>query len=116
MDASDSTCSAGNGAPLAPTGFSSFLALEESGKEGRAKELGSRNHPAHSTHTWHFSNRYGEEWKFTFDPAKREGGLSGSDVNWEVYRVVEGRAIGLLLNDEEIQWLRQAWKEATARA
>ena len=75
--------------------------------------MGNPRPPDPAAHTWHFTNRYGEEWKFTFDPAKREGSLSGSDVNWEVYRVVGGQAIGLLLNDEEIQWLRQAWSEAT---
>jgi hypothetical protein len=28
------------------------------------------------------------------------------------YRVVGGQVPGLILNDEEIQWLRQAWAEA----
>ena len=62
-----------------------------------------------------FTNRYGEEWKFKYDPLKKEGSLRGSDVGWKEYRVVEGQVTGLILNDEEIQWLRKAWAEATTR-
>jgi hypothetical protein len=60
-----------------------------------------------------FWNRYGEEWHFRYDSSKREGILSGSDVDWQEYRVVHGRAEGLILNDEEIRWLRKVWFEAT---
>jgi hypothetical protein len=34
-----------------------------------------------SEHIWHFANRYGEAWKFTYDPGSGEGILSGADVN-----------------------------------
>ena len=61
-----------------------------------------------------FTNRYGEEWEFEYDPLKREGVLRGSDVEWQEYRVIDGRVPGLILNDEEIRWLRKAWAEATA--
>ena len=61
-----------------------------------------------------FTNRYGEEWRFEYDCSRVEGMLSGSDVDWQKYRVVEGRALGLILNEEEIQWLRKAWLEATS--
>lgn len=61
-----------------------------------------------------FTNRYGEEWKFDYDPLKKEGVLRGSDVDWQKYRVIEGRVPGLILNDEEIEWLRKVWSEATA--
>ena len=60
-----------------------------------------------------FTNRYGEEWEFKYDPLKKEGVLRGSDVGWQDYRVVEGRVPGLILNDEEIQWLRKVWAETT---
>ena len=60
-----------------------------------------------------FTNRYGEEWEFIYDPLKKEGVLHGSDVGWQDYRVIEGRVPGLILNDEEIQWLRRVWAEAT---
>ena len=60
-----------------------------------------------------FTNRYGEQWEFEFDVATAEGTLRGSDVDWEAYRVEDGNAIGLILNDEEVQGLRKAWAEAT---
>ena len=61
-----------------------------------------------------FTNQYGEEWKIKYDPLKKEGVLRGSDVGRQDYRVIEGRVPGLILNDEEIQWLRKAWAEATS--
>lgn len=60
-----------------------------------------------------FCNRYGEEWHFVYDRRRSEGILSGSDVDWQEYRVLGGRAEGLILNEEEIQWLLKAWMEAT---
>jgi len=65
------------------------------------------------SYTSRFKNRYGEEWEFQYDPAKGEGILRGSDVDWQEYRVVGGLVPGLLLNDEELLWLRRAWSEAT---
>ncbi len=59
-----------------------------------------------------FENRYGEQWEFDYDPVKGEGVLRGSDVDWQEYRVIDGQVPGLILNDEEIQWLRTAWEEA----
>ena len=43
-------------------------------------------------YTSQFSNRYGEEWEFAYDLATGEGILRGSDVDWEEYLVVEGKA------------------------
>lgn len=60
-----------------------------------------------------FSNRYGEEWEFVYDPARGEGVLRGSDVDWQEYPVVAGIAQGLVLNEEELQWLRKTWADAT---
>ncbi len=61
-----------------------------------------------------FENRYGEAWEFEYDPVKGEGVLRGADVDWKDYRVVDGQVPGLILNDEEIRWLRTAWEEAIA--
>jgi len=69
---------------------------------------------AKSHYSSRFTNRYGEEWEFEYDPLKKEGVLRGSDVEWQEYRVIEGRAPRLILNDEEIRWLRKVWAEATA--
>ncbi|MHC4558681.1 MAG: hypothetical protein ACYTFW_02985 [Planctomycetota bacterium] len=68
---------------------------------------------AKSHYSSRFTNRYGEEWEFEYDPLKKEGVLRGSDADWQSYRVIEGRVPGLSLNEEEIQWLRRAWAEAT---
>ena len=64
-------------------------------------------------HKAEFVNRYGEEWLFEYDASTGEGILKGSDVGWQPYRVVGGHAVGLLLNDEELTWLRRAWAAAT---
>ncbi len=61
-----------------------------------------------------FENRYGEQWEFDYDPVKGEGALRGSDVGWHEYRVIDGQVPELVLNKEEIQWLRTVWKEAIA--
>jgi len=61
--------------------------------------------------TWRFTNRYGEEWEFMYDSATGEGILRGSDVDWQEYRVVGGLAPELVLNEEEILWLRKVWVE-----
>jgi hypothetical protein len=58
-------------------------------------------------------NRYGEAWEFEYDPLTGEGQLRGQDVDCEEYRVINGRVPELILNEEEIQWLRAAWREAT---
>jgi hypothetical protein len=68
--------------------------------------------PEPANHVWRFVNRYGEQWEFKYDGNLNEGVLRGSDVDWHSYRVIEGRVPGLILNDEEIRWLRQAWSEA----
>jgi hypothetical protein len=65
-------------------------------------------------HSSRFTNRYGEEWIFEYDPATSEGILKGSDVGWQSYRVVNGHAIDLILSDEELVWLRKVWTDATA--
>lgn len=61
----------------------------------------------------HFVNRYGEEWEFEYFPEWKEGMLRGSDVDWQCHPVIGGLAPTLVLNEEEILWLRQAWREAT---
>ena len=69
--------------------------------------------PERANHRWRFANRYGEQWEFQYDQTRKEGILRGSDVDWKSYRVIGGHVPGLILNDEEILWLRQAWSEAT---
>jgi hypothetical protein len=60
-----------------------------------------------------FTNRYGQQWEFEYNSCTQEGVLRGSDVDWHEYRVVRGQALGLILNDGEIQWLRKAWLDTS---
>ena len=52
---------------------------------------------------------------FEYDPLTGEGNLKGSDINWQSYRVIDGRATGLLLNEGELKWLKEAWNQATSK-
>ncbi len=65
--------------------------------------------------TSRFANRYGEEWIFEYDSSTGEGVVRGSDVDWQAYRVVDGRAVDLIMNKEEIEWLREVWAKATGK-
>ena len=62
---------------------------------------------------WRFTNRYGEKWEFVYDSDTGVGILRGSDVDWKEYPVAGGLAQGLILNEEEIAWLRKTWAQAT---
>jgi hypothetical protein len=56
-----------------------------------------------------FTNSYGEEWKFSFDSVSGMATISGDDIDWETYPVVEGTAYGLVMSKDEAQWLHQVW-------
>jgi hypothetical protein len=66
------------------------------------------------TYVSEFTNRYGEKWIFEYDYATRKGILRGSDVDCQSYPILGGRALDLVLNNEEILWLRKEWATATA--
>lgn len=59
-----------------------------------------------------YENEYGELWVFVYDDSANTGILTGSDMDWQNYPVVDGRAIGLLFNEDELVWLRSAWGSA----
>ena len=59
-----------------------------------------------------YKSDLGDKWVFTYDYGTNKGIITGSDVNWEEYRVINGRAVGLLLSDEESKWLRESWDKA----
>ncbi|MHB0876581.1 MAG: HNH endonuclease signature motif containing protein [Anaerolineae bacterium] len=59
-----------------------------------------------------FSNHWGEDWLFEYDEATHTGMLKGCDVDWQESPVIEGTAIGLVLDADETAWLRDAWHEA----
>ena len=59
-----------------------------------------------------YENEYGELWVFVYDDSTNTGILTGSDMDWQDYPVVDGKVIGLLFNDGELVWLRSAWESA----
>jgi hypothetical protein len=69
--------------------------------------------PEPSKYTAEFTNRFGDVWRFEYNHETREGFLLGSDVDWKSYAVRDGQVQELILNKEEIQWLRRAWLAAT---
>ena len=67
------------------------------------------------TYSANYTNKYGEEWTFTYFYTNNTAILKGSDVDWNEYKVVKGIAWGLNLDKDEIEWLRRVWKEAVAK-
>jgi hypothetical protein len=59
-----------------------------------------------------FTNEFGEEWEFEYHPVTNTGTLRGSDIDWKSYPVIDGRAVGLILDEDEISWLRRVWADA----
>ena len=64
-------------------------------------------HPSRYIST--FANRYGEEWIFEYDHQTERAIVKGSDVDWQEYVVTNGLAVGLIMDEEELLWLRSAW-------
>jgi len=64
-------------------------------------------------YTSEFINEYGEKWVFEYDSIEGKGTLKGSDVDWQEFSVVDGRAMELNLTKSELKWLRKAWQEAS---
>jgi hypothetical protein len=64
---------------------------------------------------WVYTNEYCEEWIFEYDSLTGVGNLKGSDINWKNYKVIKGKVTGLLLNKGELEWLKQAWEQATGK-
>lgn len=71
--------------------------------------------PDPAFYTARFTDRYGETWQFEYDHYRQEGMLRGSDLDGQCHAVIGGQARGVILNEEEIQWLRKAWSEATSQ-
>lgn len=61
-----------------------------------------------------FTNRYGDEWSFSFNTNTNLASVKGSDVGWESYPVIEGVAYGLVMDGEEKTWLLSVWMSAAA--
>jgi len=71
------------------------------------------NEPS-GTYYGYFENPFREQWVFKYDRASKRGELQGGDAGWEnVFQVIDGRAVGLILGEEELQWLLACWHAAT---
>jgi hypothetical protein len=56
-----------------------------------------------------FTNEYGEQWQLIYDTNTNIGLLTGSDVDWKTYYVVDGNCHQLILNKDEKEWLKKSW-------
>jgi len=66
------------------------------------------------TYHGYFENPFGEQWVFVYDRASKMGQLRGGDDGWEnVFQVIDGRGVGVILGEEESQWLLACWHAAT---
>lgn len=64
----------------------------------------------------YFENQYGEQWVFVYDGETGIGSLRGGDTSWgHEWRVENGAADGVRLNDAELVWLGACWSAAVAR-
>ena len=63
--------------------------------------------------TWEYTNEYGEQWIFEYDPTSGEANLKGSDIDWQSHQVINGKANGLILNEGELKWLKETWEKVT---
>ena len=63
----------------------------------------------------YFENEYGEQWVFVYDRKTTKGELRGGDAGWDnVFEVINGQAINLILDANERKWLEICWKSATS--
>lgn len=63
----------------------------------------------------YFENEHGEQWVFLYDRKTGISELRGGDVGWEnIYQVIDGHVIELILSAEEKMWLKACWNAATA--
>lgn len=63
-----------------------------------------------------YKNEYSESWTFKHDYATNTSILTGSDIGFAHYPVVEGEAWELVLNKGEKNWLRSSWAIATKKS
>ncbi len=62
----------------------------------------------------YFENSFGEQWVFSYDHSSDAGELRGGDAGWKnVFQVIDGLSVGVILGQEEAQWLMACWRAAT---
>ena len=80
---------------------------------GRPKPPGIITNDRPRSYFGYFENENGEKWVFEFDLTERKGRLLGEDCSWREYEVIDGKASGVSLDQDEANWLRTCWRAAT---
>lgn len=63
----------------------------------------------------YFENRHGEQAIYTYDKATKVALVYCADAHWEhPYEVVLGKALGLVLDEQEQLWVRVCWEVSAA--
>jgi hypothetical protein len=58
----------------------------------------------------YFANQHGEQAIYVYDEKTGEATVRMGDAGWDnVYRVVDGRAEGLILDEADATWIRACW-------
>jgi hypothetical protein len=60
----------------------------------------------------YFENAHGEQAIFVHNRATNESDLFLGDVGWKRFRVTDRNVEGLILNEEEVLWLRACCRAA----
>ena len=64
----------------------------------------------------YFENFFGEQWVFVYDRETKTAELRGGDAGWQnVFPVADGRADGVILGRDELQWLQTCWTAAIGK-
>ncbi|TYB96262.1 MAG: hypothetical protein FXF54_03355 [Kosmotoga sp.] len=60
-----------------------------------------------------FRNKHGEKWILEYDCDKKYSFITGDDSDYKKIPVYDGIALDLILNNQESDWLKKTWKDAT---
>ncbi len=60
----------------------------------------------------YFENQYGEQWLFIYDRELKGGIITGSDIDWGLVPLGNGKKpenLKIILNEAELYWLMSCW-------
>ena len=58
-----------------------------------------------------YTSKAGSAWCLYYDPKIGRACITGNDIGFDTYPVYDGRAKGLVLEQDELKWLANAWIE-----
>lgn len=67
-----------------------------------------------NTYSLKYSNEFDDQWIFEFDYDALAGTLTGSEIDWAIYQVIDGSVSDLNFYHDEEVWLREAWNSAVS--